>query len=91
MRSVMVVLMLVAFKFQIERVDIQGSAVKRKKLVAAGAIGALDAAVQLGRFGWQHIQRDAELGYYQKCSHICMRQTMASDLAGASPISVNLL
>ena len=61
MRSVVVVLMLVAFKFEIERADIQVSTVKRIKLVAAGAIGALDTAVQLGRFGWQHIQRDVQL------------------------------
>ena len=52
MRSVMVVLILVSFKFKIERADIQVSAVERIKLVAAGAIGALDVAVQFGRFGW---------------------------------------
>ncbi len=60
MRSVMVVLMLVAFKFQIERADIQIAAVKRIKLVAAGAIGAFHTTVQFGRSGRQHIQRDVE-------------------------------
>lgn len=60
-RSVIFVLMLVALKFQIERTYVQVSAVKRIKLVAAGAVGAINTAVQLGRFGRQLIQRDFDL------------------------------
>ena len=61
MRLVMVVLMRIAFKFPVERADIEVAAVKRIKLVATGGMGALDAAVQLGRSGWQHIQRNVQL------------------------------
>ena len=61
MRPVMVVLMLIALKFKIERADTHLAIVKRVKLIAAGAIGAFHAAVQLGGFGRQHVKCDAEL------------------------------
>ena len=59
MRSVMVVLILVAFKLQIERADIQVFAVEQIKFVAAGAIVALDAPVQFGRLSnWFQLPTD---------------------------------
>ena len=57
----MVALMLVAFKRQIERTHVQFVAEIRLNLVVAAAVEALHAAVQFGRFGRQHIQRNIEL------------------------------
>ena len=59
-RPVMVGLMLMAFKFQIECADIQVAAVNRVELIATGAIGAFHATDQFGRFGQQHVRRNAK-------------------------------
>ena len=58
--------------------DIQVSAVKRIELVAAGAIGALDTAVQLGRSGWQHIEWNVQ--FLAGCFELGHEFTAAIDL-----------
>ena len=78
MGSVMVVLMLISFKFQVERADIQVAAVKRIELVAAGTIGTFDTTVQFGRSGWQHIERNVQ--FLAGCFELGHELTAAIDL-----------
>ena len=60
-RPVLAGLMLIALKFRIECADFRAAAVKRVELIATGAIGSFHATDQFGRFGQQHVRRNAKL------------------------------